>query len=227
VLVHSVDSLIKNLGSAKDDVSNTLTARLLLLLESTPLIEDEIYWRAIDAIIASYWRDYAGNERDFMPAFLVNDILRLWRTFCVNYEARTLNDPPEEKAKRTLKNYKLKHSRLLTCYSALAELLVVFRERKAVTPEDFRATVSRSPLERLVWTKEQCGRASEHIDLIRSQYERFLTATDASKAELISRLLDRDERKRHLREARELGDAVFGLIEVVGDRSPLHRVLVV
>jgi hypothetical protein len=61
-----------------------------------------------------------------VPAFLANDILRIWRTFCVNYEARTETEPAEKKAKRKLKNYKLEHSRLLTCYSAL---LRVFKDR--------------------------------------------------------------------------------------------------
>ena len=46
-------------------------------------------------------RSVGLNVKDeFMPAFLANDILRLWRTFCVNYEARTQTEPAEKKAKR-------------------------------------------------------------------------------------------------------------------------------
>ena len=67
-----------------------------------------------------------------MPAFLSNDILRLWRTLCVNYEARTKTTPEQEKAKRELTNYKLKHSRLLTCYSGILYLLAIFKARGTV-----------------------------------------------------------------------------------------------
>jgi hypothetical protein len=51
----------------------------------------------------------------------------------------------KKKAKRKLKNYKLKHSRLLTCYSALAYLLAVFATRQTVTPDDARKMVSSTP----------------------------------------------------------------------------------
>lgn len=108
-LVHyTEDELIETLGSQQDDACNTFTARLLLLLESRALIGEAVYHDTIQAVVAAYWGEFEDHKRDFVPAFLVNDILRLWRTFCVNYEARTKNSPPEKKAKRKLANYKLK-----------------------------------------------------------------------------------------------------------------------
>src|SRR4029077_19402552 len=77
------------------------------------------YDEIVRDVIDGYWRDYQDHQANFMPAFLANDILRIWRTFCVNYEARTKREPDDKKASGKLKNYKLKHSRLLTCYSAL------------------------------------------------------------------------------------------------------------
>ena len=112
---YSVHEFTKTLGTPEDDVTNTFTARLLLLLESCPLLESRVYDEVTEEVIAAYWRDYEDHKADFMPAFLANDILRLWRTFCVNYEARTERVPDLKKAKGKLKNYKLKHSRLLTC----------------------------------------------------------------------------------------------------------------
>lgn len=78
---YSVEELTKSLGSPEDDAANTFTARLLLLLESIPLVGDEVYSEAIDDVIAEYWGDFADHSKNFMPAFLANDILRLWRTF--------------------------------------------------------------------------------------------------------------------------------------------------
>jgi predicted nucleotidyltransferase len=105
-LVHySVGDLIGTLGKAEDDANNTFTARLLLLLESYPLLEESVYTDLTDEVISKYWLDYEDHKNDFIPAFLANDILRLWRTFCVNYEANTQREPKEKRAKRKLKNY--------------------------------------------------------------------------------------------------------------------------
>lgn len=155
-LVHySVDDLIKTLGMPEDDVENTFTARLLLLLESKALLGEVVYREVIDDVIAAYWRDYEDHKTDFMPAFLANDILRLWRTFCVNYEARTERMPELEKAKGKLKNYKLKHSRLLTCYSAILYLVAVYVQNKTVHPQDARAMIELTPTQRLEALRSQ------------------------------------------------------------------------
>ena len=84
-----------------------------------------------------------------MPTFLTNDILRLWRTFCVNYEARTERVPELEKAKGKLKNYKLKHSRLLTCYSAILYLIAIHYQNGSVHPSDAREMTELTPTQRL------------------------------------------------------------------------------
>ncbi len=81
---YSVSQLTRTLGMPEDDVTNTFTARLLLLLESRPLLESDVYGAITKDVIAGYWRDYADHKTNFIPAFLANDILRLWRSFCVN-----------------------------------------------------------------------------------------------------------------------------------------------
>lgn len=90
---YSVSELTKTLGTPEDDVTNTFTARLLLLLESRPLLESNVYDQIIEEVVVAYWRDYEDHKTSFIPAFLANDILRLWRTFCVNYEARSKRAP--------------------------------------------------------------------------------------------------------------------------------------
>jgi predicted nucleotidyltransferase len=50
-LVHySVHDFTKTLGTPEDDVTNTFTARLLLLLESRPLVEEGIYSEIIEKV---------------------------------------------------------------------------------------------------------------------------------------------------------------------------------
>lgn len=228
-LVHyPQDELIKTLGKQHDDASNTFTARLLLLLESRPLIGQDVYDGVIKDVIAAYWRDYEKHKNDFVPAFLANDILRLWRTFCVNYEAGTTSEPEEKRAKRKLKNHKLRHSRLLTCYSALLYLLARYGDQKSVHPEDALEMTRLSPTERLEWLlgQQRLNRAHQKIRELLDHYERFLSETDAPENKLVSKIIA-SRGKEAFSSVGELGDITFELIETIGERTNFHRVLVV
>ena len=198
-LVHySAHDFTKTLGTSEDDVTNTFTARLLLLLESCPLLEDQVYREIIEEVIGAYWGDYEDHETDFMPAFLANDILRLWRTFCVNYEAGTKKIPEEQRAKRRLKNYKLKHSRLLTCYSAILYLLTLYVRQNSVSPSDALAMTKLTPTQRLEWLGGQPDLvgAQATINNLLSQYERFLETTNVEERELVSRFSNKENLPR-------------------------------
>ena len=226
---YSLADLIDALGTQKDDAVNTFTARLLLLLESRPLLEASVYQEVIDDVIAGYWRDYEDHKASFMPAFLGNDILRLWRTFCVNYEARTKREPEDKKAKGKLKNYKLKHSRLLTCYSALLYLLAVYRIKQTVSPADAKLMVSLTPTERLEWLMSETGLSNAHRSIaeLLKQYERFLERTSLDEPGLVSQFLNKQLAREYLDEAAVFGDTVFEVLVEVGGQSRFQRLLIV
>ncbi len=78
---YTVEEIVDTLGKPEDDVNNTFTARLLLLLESRPLIGDEAYREIIRQVVQAYCKDYQDHAMEFVPGFLANDILRMWRTF--------------------------------------------------------------------------------------------------------------------------------------------------
>jgi hypothetical protein len=226
---HSEQEIIDNLGTRQDDADNTFTARLLLLLESKPLLGSSTYQTIIDKGVAKYWRDYPKHQTDFSPAFLANDILRLWRTFCVNYEAHTRTEPERDRAKRRLKNYKLKHSRLLTCYSALLYLLALHVEKKTVAPDAAREMVLLTPTQRMesILANGRFQKAHDAIKSLLQHYESFLQVTDASKDELIERFLDPVRREGYSASESEFGRLVFSALETIGEGSPFHRILVV
>jgi hypothetical protein len=227
---YTQQELIEALGKRDDDANNTFTARLLLLLESQPVLGSEVYDKIIGRVVAAYWRDYEDHKDDFRPTFLANDILRLWRTFCVNYEASTSSEPAEEKAKRKLKNYKLRHSRLLTCYSAILYLLAIFVTQHTVHPGDAVRMAKLSPTERLDWliaNKDLTDEARKTVRELLEHYERFLEATDHPKSELIDTFRDSEKSKEHFRSAGRLGDLTFEALDIVGQGSAFNRVLVV
>jgi hypothetical protein len=226
---YTIQQLVKTLGKPEDDVDNTFTARVLLLLESYPLLEKGVYGEVIQEVINAYWRDYADHKDEFMPAFLSNDILRLWRTFCVNYEARTSTEPEEKKAKRKLKNYKLKHSRLLTCYSALLYLLAVFSDHQTVSPADAIDMIGRTPTGRLEWLLDQQHVESAHAkirDLLEC-YESFLKVTDAPERDLVDQFKNAETSRERMRAAYKFGDLVFDVLSIIGQGHRFHRLLVV
>jgi hypothetical protein len=149
---HTFEEYVKYLGGPDDDSKNTLTGRLLLLLESRPLLGLNEYNRLIGHVIEKYFLDHEANPSQFVPAFLFNDILRMWRTFCVNYEYKRKSGSPETK----IKNLKLKYSRMLTCYSALLFLLDIHSRNQTVDQNNVRDMISKTPTERLLAVMTNC-----------------------------------------------------------------------
>lgn len=226
---HSVQNLLKTLGQPQDDALNTFTARLLLLLESKPLIGENIYRNSINDIIAAYWEDYEDHAGNFIPAFLANDILRLWRTFCVNYEAFTERQPEDKKLKRKLKNYKLKHSRLLTCYSGLIFLLAKHNLERTVTPKDAQEMTGLTPTQRLEWILEIGAFESAHqpVRAALENYERFLERTSPRESDFLKQFQTEGFAKQLANESSEFGNNVYLALNAVGRESDFHRLIVV
>lgn len=220
---HSVTELVKSLGAHDDDYKNTLTGRLLLFLESQPLLGADVYDQVIEEVIAAYFGDYSAHSDNFMPAFLANDILRLWRTFCVNYEFGRRGKRIEGK----IKNYKLKHSRMLTCYSALLYLLGVYQLEKTVSIARAKEMAKLTPTGRLEWLLQQAQFAGAHevTGRLLERYSEFLQKTDLPKSELVSQFEEKsiDWTQRSY----EFGDLMSEALSKVGGNSPFYRLIVV
>lgn len=231
-LIHySISELIETLGTRDDDVSNTFTARLLLLLESCPLVGDGVHRDVVGDVISAYWGDYVDHKDDFIPAFLTNDILRLWRTLCVNYEAGTYREPQAKKTKRKLKNFKLKHSRMLTCYSAILFLLHKYLLRGAVTPDDAIEMTGLTPTMRLeqLLREPKCREASAAIQRLLKKYNKFLQITNASEEDQLKLFATGKSSRTHITEAYEFGDSVAEALNAIGSgaASRFYRLLIV
>nr|VFJ62541.1 MAG: hypothetical protein BECKFW1821C_GA0114237_100280 [Candidatus Kentron sp. FW] len=138
--VYSFYDMLEVLGSPRDDAQNLFTVRMLLLLESRPIFNEKLYISKIKEILEhKYFRDSSGKD-SFRPLFLVNDILRYWRTVCLNYELiRNDRDRPWRK-----KNINLKFSRMLTVFGTILPLIA----KPASTQECVEKLIRFTPLER-------------------------------------------------------------------------------
>ncbi len=151
------------------------------------------------------------------------------RTFCVNYEVRTERQPDEKKWKRKTKNYKLKFSRLLTCYSALLYLLFTFGNNKTVHPADVVRMIGLSPTQRV----EDICEASPSADVkqcmkkILDKYNDFLGVTDVPEADLVKQFSDKKVAGKHFAEARDFGTSIFEALNHIGSNNEFYRLLVV
>ncbi|AHD03117.1 nucleotidyltransferase domain-containing protein [Leisingera methylohalidivorans] len=223
---HAVSDFLIHLGSPEDDYRNTLTGRLLMFLEGRAVVGEDVFNEVIEEVIAEYFRDYADHSDAFIPAFLCNDILRLWRTFCVNYEfARRKNISAQEKAR--IKNLKLKHSRMLTCYSAICFLLYCYKKNRTVTPQDAKEMVSLTPTDRLTHIAREANdpKLAEANDDLISRYSEFLKTTDMPDEELQHEVSE--NWKAWEEKSYDFGDKLNFYLKTLGEETRFFRLLVI
>jgi len=125
-----------------------------------------------------YIRDGTGRQ-DYRPLFLLNDILRYWRTICLNYE-RTRHDSSKPWWK---KNLNLKFSRKLTVFSTVLAILIEHVD----TFDKFAPFTEMTPMERLAHSLDTLADSSflQQFELFLDNYEEFLAAKSHSELEQI------------------------------------------
>ncbi len=217
--VQYVTEMERQLGGPRDDSLNAFTARMLLLLESRPLHDDEIYGRLLERIIGFYYRDFEDHADTFVPVFLVNDILRFWRTLTLNYEHKRLalrdltgDELALKKADSAVKNYKLKVSRLATCFSMVANLS---QEPAPVSADRVLELCRMTPADRFERLRGHNREGDMRIDELVNLYEEFLVAVQQPEHELLASFADADKRNQALTIAARYGNVIYALLGAI------------
>ena len=222
--IHYLEDMRENLGGRRDDYENLFTARLLLLLESLPIYNEALYEKVLLEITESYFRDYQDHENNFRPTFLVNDILRFWKTLCLNYEhgRNSQSDDPREARKSHLKNLKLKFSRMLTCFSLVIPLAV---PRESIGPAECVRMMQQRPLERLKSVVVDPNHG-ELWDKLTSEYSWFLDSTGRPPNEVLEWIESNTNRAEALNRAGNFGDKLFILLAAVAKPQTLRYLVI-
>lgn len=166
---YELDDMIRATGSPRDDSDNLFTARMLLVLESQPLTNDSLYDLSVERVVDHYFRDGAGRK-DFRPLFFLNDVLRYWRTLCLNYEyyRNELGRPWWKK------NLNLKFSRKLTIFSTVLSLMSgVIQEKQQLI-----SLCEMTPIQRLANALDAIDDVAllDDFEQLLDDYELFLQA---------------------------------------------------
>lgn len=221
--VTDVSDVLEHMGGAQDDYKNHFTTRMLLLLESEPVFGVADYEAAVSAIVDAYLRDYEDHAAEFRPTFLVNDILRFWKTLCLNYEHRRNQDGEARKIKQKIRNFKLGFSRLMTCFSAIS----CFSSYNSIEKSDMLHIFSLSPVERLLFLSGRIPHASLKIAEALELYAWFLEVTARGQGELEVYFSSKENRTEAFGRARQFGDKIFAILAVVAGKKHTMRYLVV
>lgn len=221
--VMTVAEILKDLGGREDDYKNHFTARMLLLLESSPVMGEDAYRSVIDTVIGSYLRDYEDHVKDFRPTFIVNDIIRFWKTLCLNYEHKRNQEEDARKIKQKIRNFKLGYSRLMTCFATVGLL----SSYKQITKEDLVSICRMPPIERLLLLAERQPLVKGHLIQALQQYHWFLEKTENTTTDLESYFSDRNNRREAFTHASKFGDAIYYVVYTAATQSETLRYLVV
>lgn len=169
--IYTEKDLVENLGKPKDDTENSFTARMLLMLEGRALHGEQRYKELISRVIDNYFRDNKG-KKDFRPLFLLNDLLRYWRTLCLNYE----DTRSDSRRKWRKKNLNLRFSRMTTVFATVLVLLKI----KPSSAQEFLPFTDMTPFERIATCLDEgpdLG-ATQAFSTLLDDYEWFLRLKD-------------------------------------------------
>jgi predicted nucleotidyltransferase len=218
--------MMRELGGRNDDYLNFFTARMLMLLESVPVYNSNTYDHILEEIVNAYFRDYTHHPKDFRPVFLINDIIRFWKTLCLNYENKR-NQPEQDRArqiKQKVKNFKLKFSRMLTCYGSIAAIADLPNNSG---PKEIIKLGQLSPFERLQNTAGARKSTADKFARIKADYEWFLEVTNVDEAMLLEKFNERAFRDVAFQRAESFGDSMFDVIKQISEETGYLRYLVI
>jgi hypothetical protein len=218
--VERLSDMVRNMGG-QEDTNQRLTRRMLFLLEGEPLSERAGFRFARRALLDRYIASRVGDG--MLPLFLLNDLIRYYRTIAVDYEYKT----GEADKPWGLRNLKLVFSRKLLYASGLFALGAVRDGNAAAKIERLEALLDLTPLDRMA---EICGAGA--VRPILDSYDHFLDRL--AKPGVRRHLEQLTRRERDDPVFRDLKDAGYGftrelagLFETTFDHDhPIRRAIV-
>jgi hypothetical protein len=211
--------LIHRIGG-DDDTNRNTTQRILLLLESASIGNSDVHARVVRSVLRRYIEEDLRGADDSpfrVPRFLLNDIVRYWRTIAVDFAQKRRERAGSGWAIRTAKlrlSRKLMYAAgLLNCFSCeyalTAEPGLDPRTATERVVTHLSKLVQKTPLDIMAHAVLLFGELSVPARDLFGAYDAFL------------RLMDEEAARDHLESLRpELAanDAVYDEVRAIGQR---------
>jgi hypothetical protein len=217
----SLADLLERIGRDEDTNSN-LTRRMLLILESVPVAGGETHAIARRSLLAGYVNAQLKDYRP--PRFLLNDLIRYWRTIAVDFESKMRARHGEGWG---LRDAKLRLSRkalfaggllpVLECHALQAERMLDYLDGR----------MAMAPLDRLADAFLDRGALDAGVRALQA-YDEFLgVLDDGDQRNELSRLTHEQRHDSVLfQRIGELGDEFeAGLLSLLFDDQDLGRLV--
>jgi hypothetical protein len=219
----SCDELTRNIGLDADTNAN-LTRRMLLLLESRAVAGVDEHARCFGQVLDAY---LGHGVRDYRPPrFLLNDLIRYWRTICVDFEGKRRGAGGDD-PKYASRNAKLRTSRKVLFAGGLLPVLLCQAKTAAEMPAFLTRQFAAPPTDRLAAAFIHQGAVAEGVRALRA-YDRWigLLSDPQARADLAALRESTREASPLFAQIREIGDELQrGLLALLYETglSPLTR----
>ncbi|MEW8627052.1 MAG: nucleotidyltransferase domain-containing protein [Candidatus Thiodiazotropha sp.] len=192
--IEKASDMIENIGGS-DDPTLKLTRRMLFLFEGEWLYNEELYNKLFEQMINTYVRESITQHQ--LCRFLLNDLIRYYRTICVDFEFKT-NEINKTWGDR---NIKLLFSRKLLYFSGLLVIAETVQHFYTHKREILTKYLRMPPVERV---QQICGVRSEKVI---QMYDEFLeNLSDQNVRDLLNRTtFDRDLHTPEFRKLKNQG----------------------
>jgi hypothetical protein len=211
------ENLVSRIGLDQDDNSN-LTRRMLLMLESVPAVGDDAYRDCWERVLDGYLVDSIRDRHP--PRFFLNDLIRYWRTICVDFVGKERGEPE----KWGLRTAKLRTARKLLFASGLLPALLCGELDRGAMRDFLIEQFAAPPSDRVAYAFLHAGAPDAGLRTLRA-YDRWLALIDDPDVRAHLAQLTREEtgRSSAFQEVRRLGvDIEQGLLALLFDTQPLR-----
>lgn len=212
-------SLAKQIGGAKDS-NSLITRRILFLTEGRAVVGKEVFDNERDAVLRVYVRNTLRDHQ--LGRFLLNDVIRFYRTMCVDFEHKTVQSGKPW----GIRNIKLVFSRKMLYFGGVLICAEIANKNYDAKIEAAKELMAMSPIERV---RKVCGAASD--DALK-EYDYFLSqmADPAVRSHLNGIPEDRTKHSDEFRNLKGRGRAfTLGLVSALRaayeEDHPIHRAL--
>jgi hypothetical protein len=183
--VEQLDTLIRNIGGAQDNNHN-ITRRMLLLLEGEWLFNEAGLKDIRRKILEHYIADSITDHQ--LALFLLNDIVRYYRTMAVDYEFKTVES--EEVKPWAIRNIKLIFSRKLLYASGLFSVATTAERTRSQKISELEKLFNLTVIDRM---QAICGPRSRAM---LESYNHFLSKLEDASIRDHLKSLKKDQRQQ-------------------------------